>query len=249
MAGKGKMAPVHPYWLDTVVPAEYEDEALYEIILFFVIHSPCPGQSASGISLTERGWKEKPWYSAKYLKDRLGQAIFGNGTRMLEMVNSKAELADKIEEMDADDDFSEHREQQRALYVKSSNKECENEYMSLFYHIRNSLAHGRLAMYPGEGKEIVFVMEDGRECGEQFEVTARIVINKSSLLRIIHVLENPPKENDYTDDILTAIDKGHCDKKSIMKELGIDEATYEQYIQKLKKNEVICCEHKKWKRI
>lgn len=68
MAGKGKMAPVHPYWLDTVVPAEYEDEALYEIILFFVIHSPCPGQSASGISLTERGWKEKPWYSAKYLK-------------------------------------------------------------------------------------------------------------------------------------------------------------------------------------
>lgn len=54
---------------------------------------------------------------------------------MLEMVNSRAELADKIEEMDADNDFYEHREQQRALYVKSNNKECENEYMSLFYRI------------------------------------------------------------------------------------------------------------------
>lgn len=104
-------------------------------------------------------------------------------------------------------------------------------------------------MYPGEGKEIVFVMEDGKEYRGQFEVTARIVINKSSLLRIIHVLGNPPKENDYTDDILTAIDKGHCDKKSIVKELGIDEATYEQYIQKLNRNDVIRCEHKKWKRI
>ena len=61
MAEEGKITRIHPEWLDTEVPPEYEDEGLYEIILFFVIHSPCSGQSSKGISLTERGWKSKPW--------------------------------------------------------------------------------------------------------------------------------------------------------------------------------------------
>lgn len=34
MEEKGKITSVHPAWLDTVVPTEYEDEKLYEIILF-----------------------------------------------------------------------------------------------------------------------------------------------------------------------------------------------------------------------
>lgn len=251
MADEGKITKVHPAWLDTVVPPEYEDEGLYEIILFFVIHSPCNGQSAKGISLTERGWKIKPWYSPKYLKEKLDNAIFGDDLRLLKMVESKAKLLPEISSLDLDDDFYMHRDKQRMLYSKIGNSGCESEYMSLFYHIRNALAHGRLAMFPAKKGDITLVMEDGKQVGKEsddkFEVSARIVINKSSLLKIIELLKNPPKENDYSEDILSAIKNGSSTKCKIMSEVGIDEYTYEKFIQVLKLKNMIKFEHKQWK--
>lgn len=253
MAEEGKITKVHPAWLDTVVPPEYEDEGLYEIILFFVIHSPCNGQSSKGISLTERGWKAKPWYSPKYLKEKLDKAIFGDNLRLLKMVESKAKLLPEINSLDLDDDFYMHRDKQRMLYSKIGNSGCESEYMSMFYHIRNALAHGRLAMYPAKNDDITFVMEDGKQVGKEsddkFEVSARIIINKSSLLNVIELLKNPPKENDYSEDILGAIKNGSCTKCKIMSEVGIDEYTYEKFIQALKLKNMIKFEHKQWKTI
>lgn len=251
MAVEGKISNIHPVWLDTVVPAEYEDEGLYEIILFFVIHSPCNGQSSKGISLNERGWKAKPWYSPKYLKEKIDKAIFGDKQKMIKMVDSKNKLLPEIKALDLEDDFFNHRKSQRALYVKISYKGCESEYMSLFYHIRNSLAHGRLAMYPAKNNDITFVMEDGKQVGKEsddkFEVSARIIVNKSSLLRVIDLLKNPPIENDYSEDIFNAIKNGNCTKNKIMEELDIDEYTYDKFIQSLKLKKLIIYEHKQWK--
>ena len=251
MADEGKITNIHPAWLDNVVPPEYEDAGLYEIILFFVIHSPCNGQSAKSISLTERGWKAKPWYSPKYLKEKLDKAIFGDNLRLLKMVESKAKLLLEINSLDLDDDFYMHRDKQRMLYSKISKSGCESEYMSLFYHIRNALAHGRLSMYPAKNDDITFVMEDGKQVGkesdEKFEVSARIIINKSSLLKVIELLKNPPKENDYSEDILSAIKNGSNTKYKIMSEVGIDEYTYEKFIQALKLKNMIKFEHKHWK--
>lgn len=105
MSEEGKITTVHPVWLDTIVPPEYEDEELYEIILFFVIHSPCSGQSENGISLTERGWKEKPWNSPKYLKEKLDNVIFDTNTRILKMADSKYKMLSEIEKYNLDDDF------------------------------------------------------------------------------------------------------------------------------------------------
>lgn len=250
MSEFGKITEIHPNWLDTIVPPEYEDEKLYEIILFFVIHSPCKGQSSKGISLTERGWKPKPWNSPRYLKEKLDKAIFGDDLRLLKMTESKAKLLPEISSLDLDDNFYIHRNKQRMLYSKSSNGGCDSEYMSLFYHIRNALAHGRLAMFPTKNNDITFVMEDGKPVGKQadnkFEVSARIVINKSSLLRIIEVLKNPPTENDYSEDILTAIRNGNCTKSKIMNELEIDGYIYEKFIQALKMKKLINFKHKQW---
>lgn len=250
MSKEGAITNIQPEWLKTVVPAEYEDNDLFQIILFFVIHSPCQGQSSKGISLEERGWKPKPWYSPSYLKNRLDKAIWGDEVRKLEMTGNKSQIKDKIKSMDLDEGFYNRREIQRALYVKTGDKGCENEYMSLFYHIRNSLAHGRLAMYPTQNNDIAFVMEDGKQIGgvgeDKFEISARIVINKSSLMRIIAVLKNPPAENDYSEDILHAIRNGYYTKKAIMEFLSIDTPTYEKFIQKLKLNQQIEFKHNKW---
>lgn len=246
-----KLVSRHPQWLDTIVPMEYEDDQLYRILLFFVIHSPCPGQSARSITLDERGWKKKPWYSPKYLKEKIDFAIWGDQVPCMKQVDSKGDLPKQIQALDLDDDFYSHREVQRALFVKSAKDGCTSAYMNLFYHLRNAFAHGRLAMFPAK-KDIVFVLEDGKEIGaakdDKFEVSARIVINKSSLLRIIELLENPPAENEYTEDILSAIDAGKQTKSDIMEELKIDEIIFKRDIQKLKLNGLVKYEHKKWVR-
>lgn len=242
---------IHPHWLDTVVPNEYEDSGLYEIILFFVIHSPCIGQSAQGVSLTEYGWKPKPWYSPKYLKDKLDKAIFGDGMRLLKMADNKEKLLSEIDSLDLNDDFYNHRDSQRMLYSIINNKGCGNEYMSLFYHIRNSLAHGRLAMYPAKNNDITFVMEDGKKISkdkeDKFEVSARIIINKSSLLRIIEVIKNPPIENDYSEDIINAIKNGNNTKNKIISELDITDEIYKKFISQLRSEGRIAFEHNRWK--
>lgn len=240
------LTKIHPLWLDTRVPLEYEDESLYEIILFFVIHSPCDGQSARRISLSDRGWKKNPWYSPSYLKDKIDNILWGDGKKQLKMVMSKADMLHEAERFNLKDNFFKSRKQQRALFVKSSAKNCSSEYMSLFYHIRNALAHGRIAMYPIGNNDIVFVMEDGSIQKEMYQVSARIVIRKSSLLKIINLLKNPPIENDYTDDILSAIKNGCNTKKAIIRELSIDEKIYKQYTHKLKSQGLIEFKNQTW---
>jgi hypothetical protein len=65
--------------------------------------------------------------------------------------------------------------------------------MAVFYHIRNALAHGRLAMYK-YGKDIIFVLEDGIKSGDRFQVRSRMVLKKSTLLKWIDILESGPKK-------------------------------------------------------
>lgn len=177
----------HPEWLDTHVPESYEDDDLFEIILFFVIYSPCKSQSRRSRPLSFYKWKEKPWYVPSYLKEPLNRIIFGDDEHRF-YAGTRENFADKIAGHDLDENFYNHRSYQRIGIVNSEG----NEYMSLFYHIRNSLAHGRLAMYQAHDGDIMFVMEDGRTVGEKkddkFEVTARIVLLKSTLLKIIRLI-------------------------------------------------------------
>ncbi len=234
---------LHPAWLDTLVPEQYEDQGLFDIILFFVFHSPCVGQSARCIPLSQYGWKEKPWYSPKYLKKPLDDIIFGNKTKVF-IASTRKDFCAAISGQDFGENYYNHRDDTRIAVVDT----CQNEYMSLFYHIRNSLAHGRIAMYEAHNSDIVFVMEDGAEIKgtNQFEVTARILIPKSTLIKLINFLKNPPPLSDYSEDILTAISQGKCTKHEVMEELNIDETTWDITIHKLKSIGSVRYDKNKW---
>ena len=107
-------------------------------------------------------------------------------------------------------------------------------------------------MYPAKNKDVTFVMEDGKEIDEKaesFEVSARIVIKKSSLSKIITILKNPPVDTDYSEDILLAIKNGHNTKKRIIQELEMDEYTYNRFTQSLRMNRLIKYEHNQWHRV
>ncbi len=231
----------HPAWLGTIIPNEYVDDDLFRIIMFFVFHAPSKEQSARGVTLQERGWKEKPWYSPSYLKERLDEAIFGNNQKIF-ISSTSANFSTAIKNNDFGDDFYNHRNNQRIAIVNS----CDNEYLSFFYHIRNALAHGRIAMYQATNNDIMFVMEDGKSFNEFFEVKARMLVLKSSLLNIIRLIENPPEDVSYDEDILNLISSGTNTKKAIIDNLKIDETIWNSTICRLKIENRIHFENSKW---
>ncbi len=67
-----------------------------------------------------------------------------------------------------------------------NDKGSENE--SLFNHIRNAFAHGRLAFYKKEA-EIFIALED---IDDQRTITARMILSKKTLLNWIEVTQKGP---------------------------------------------------------
>lgn len=76
----------------------------------------------------------------------------------------------------------------------------KNQFLSVFYHIRNALAHCRLNMINIDS-DCVFIFEDiqPNKNAEQLKVSARMILRKSTLLKWIEIIENG--ENEYPGNI------------------------------------------------
>lgn len=176
-------------WLNNRVPNAYADEDLHRIIVFYVFHTPCKRLSKNSIQIESYGW-DNPWLK-KNPRAMLFEFAKFDASRFVS-ANKLVDMQKKCAESNLSTDFFNNRLTQRVCFYN-----CEsNEWISLFYHIRNALAHGRIAMFPN-GDDITFVMEDGKSAnkeGEGFYVSARMVLNKSTLLDWIDILEKGPKE-------------------------------------------------------
>lgn len=248
---KDVLTDIHSKWLENDIDI-YEDQDLYEIVKFFVLHSPCNGDSYRANCLTKYGWKEKPWYVPSYLKDKIDDLIFGTNERIFYVAKNSDEFYDIVltnKKYFGNDFYLEHKTQ-RILVRKHYALDCSNAYMSLFHHIRNCLAHYRIAMYPTKSQDVMYVMEDGDIKEDKFRVNARIVILKSSLLKIINRLKTKPEEEpNYEEDVYLAILNGKNVKSMIMKELCILEYTYKKTTDILVHKQVIFFDNKErcWK--
>lgn len=66
----------------------------------------------------------------------------------------------------------------------------KNQFISVFYHLRNAFAHGRLNMIDiGLKDDYVFIFEDIQKKKEMCKVTARMILRKSTLLKWIDIIE------------------------------------------------------------
>ena len=159
------IASLTPGWIKKRVPDNYADDVLKDLIMFYVINTPCDDLSSSGIKLTEYGWGKDVWKN-----DRLKNYLFSIAG--LER-NSSFAVASKTDEM-------------KAI--------CEgryNEFLSICYHIRNAFAHGRLAMYGYKnGSDIVFALEDGVKKKGKFEVRSCMILKKSTLKKWMEILKS-----------------------------------------------------------
>lgn len=178
----------HPGWVKrNRVPVEFGDDDLKRIILFYVFNTPCEQLSSSSIPLQHYGWSKAVWQN-NALKERLFNVAELKRNETFVVAKNVYDMKDACQIAKLADNFQNQRDVERIVIYKPVNY---SEFMAVFYHIRNALAHGRLAMYK-HGEDIVFVLEDGVKKGDKFQVRSRMVLRKSTLLKWIEIIEKGP---------------------------------------------------------
>ena len=180
-----EISSINPGWIKKRVPDSYADNDLRDLIMFYVINTPCTDLSSSSIGLCEYGWSKDIWKNEKLKKILFHVAGIERDSSFV--VACKADrMKDACEKALLKKNFHKNRNQERIVIFKGR----YNEFLSICYHIRNSFAHGRLAMYDYEnGKDIVFALEDGVKKNGEFQVRSRMVLKKSTLLKWMNILK------------------------------------------------------------
>ena len=153
---------------------------------------------------------------------------------------SKKELEGTCKKLNLDEYFYENVDDQRMAFVKVNSKGNTSKYMSLFYHIRNALAHGRFAFKTDTLERFVFIFEDGTVTsdGKEFDLTARGVIRLNSLVLAINTIQKGPgKTVDIEEKILAAISDGINTKRKLKMNLVLRIRTGLHIVKYLKKKE------------
>lgn len=137
-----------------------------------------------GKPLSKYGWSA-PWQKPYYLNRQLKQ--LASNYELLFSAASYEKMDEALEKADLLNDFPSNLEEERiCIYDKE-----KNQFMSVFYHLRNSFAHGRLNMVDVDN-ECVFVFEDvaPNSKSDNLKVSARMVLKKSTLLSWIDIIEH-----------------------------------------------------------
>lgn len=182
----------NPGWINWIAPDSFNDKDLFRIVIFFVFHSPCAHLSSMRKTLLEYGWTA-PWKNPYYLNRQLRQVA--SNYELLFSAKGYDEMDVALEKADLKDTFPSDFSRERICIYDNQ----RNQFLSVFYHIRNAFAHCRLNMIDVDG-ECVFVLEDvqlNKNC-DQLKVSARMILRKSTLLRWIDLIENGEREYQKT---------------------------------------------------
>lgn len=220
-----------PSWINSKDTEKHGTESLANIMLFYVVFCPCKQYATQKRTLEYYKWKRKPWTSNRYLKAELNQVAtksFQNQRKMTEWYNVKNEL-DGLSRAD------EHWFGSRSEFAVYSNVET-SDYMSLFYHIRCALAHGRFLIMDHSGHKF-YAFENGIIKGKRFFVKARIVLKEETLLGWIRIITNGPQKNEIVDSfaVIEAMNNNpSVTEQQLIKLLQISEMDLREIINELK---------------
>lgn len=175
-----------PNWIENLPDEELYNHEMIQIISFYVLCSPVAGLSAMRKSLGDYNWNT-PWKKPYYLNRQLKQAA--SNYCLLYASSSYDLLEDAIQKSETLREFPNNIEDEAVAFYNCKN----NQFMSVFYHIRNSIAHGRFIKKVNNSGEKVYVMEDVVEQKKnpmQDKLSARMVLYERTLLSWINVIQN-----------------------------------------------------------
>lgn len=178
----------NPEWINWIAPNSFEDKDLFRIVIFFVFHSPCENLSSMGRTLAEYGWSA-PWKKPYYLNKQLRQVA--SNYELLFSAKGYNEMDAALEKADLKENFPCNFSHERICIYDNQG----NQFLSVFYHLRNAFAHCRLNMVDVAG-ECVLILEDVQpnKNSDQLKVSARMILRKSTLLKWIDLIENGESE-------------------------------------------------------
>ena len=139
-----EISPMNPGWIKRRVPDEYADDSLRDLIMFFVINTPCTDLSSSSIDLCDYGWGKDIWKNEKLKKALFQIAGIERGSTFV-VAQKTNEMKSVCEKASLKKSFHKSRDIERIAIFKGR----YNEFLSICYHIRNAFAHGRLASNEG----------------------------------------------------------------------------------------------------
>lgn len=165
-----------------ITPDEYalSMSEYYRIYSFYVTYSMSGTQSAKKRSFIDYGWRSNNLKNPE-LGNRLAEILSLNRNNFF-IFTEKDDLREQFERLQLLNGPVENLEYERAVIAHTS---AENNYLRLFYRIRDGFAHGKFKLrYSSVGEKMVVIQDNDRD-----NVTARIVISLSTLLRFIDAID------------------------------------------------------------
>ncbi len=186
MASETKAKQSYKYRVaDSILGTEADEyrlsqEEYYRLHLFYVTHSLCKGQSLKGVDFVHYGWASN---SVKNPDLEIAlMSVLNLRRNSLFIFTDKDDLATRFSENSLEDGRVDDLSSERAVVGKTS---AGNNYLKLFYRIRDCFAHGKFKLRISEQGEKMVVMQDDNTSS----VTARIVLKLDTLLGFIDAID------------------------------------------------------------
>lgn len=175
--------PHTPNWLTPLPNNFFTDKKFIRIIQFFVINTPCKTLSVRCKTLEDYGW-HSPWKKPYKLNEQL-KAV-SSSDKLIYSADTYDKISVELAKCGLDMNFPNIYSAETVCIYNNTG----NQFISVFYHIRNSLAHGRYVLSKIENsKDWIFCMEDVQGQGNLVKVSARMVLRLSTLTKWIEIIE------------------------------------------------------------
>jgi len=158
---------------------EFYNPEFLRIYKFFVLNTPCSKLSVQSKSLLEYGWSS-PWKKPFWLNKQLKNA--SKNPDLLYSTDKLSLLEDVIKKADIKESSLDNECTEKVCFYNNQ----KNQFISVFYHLRNSLAHGRFEIKKLSDDRI-FYFEDFTT---KEKLSAKMILRKSTLLSWIQIIEN-----------------------------------------------------------
>ncbi len=172
-------------WIIDIPDSELNNKYTKRIINFYLFHTPVQDKSALSRPLSSYGWTD-PWNAPEYLNRRLANIISNNNflieaPRITDM-RTPLQSAGLLESFPGDP-----TEEKICIYAGN-----DSQYYSVLKHIRNCFAHGRFSIIKkGRGYDVFYIFEDITASNSK-NISARMILKQSTLLKWIDVIEKGP---------------------------------------------------------
>ena len=184
---KGKATQTYAYKTEKSILAHATDdyqlaqEEYYRIYSFYVTYSMCGTQSLKKRSFTDYGW-ESNLIGGTDLGTALNAVLNLNKNKNF-IFTDQDDLKKRFSDLSFADATLPNLDIERAVIGKTSEP---NNYLRLFYRIRDAFAHGKycLVFHPVTNEKMV-VMEDN----SPYNFTARLVLKLETIIGFINAVD------------------------------------------------------------